>query len=114
MTLINLNEKHNASVSLALPGDWEEYSLAPAWPEDDGAPPRDRATSRHMQLNGRLLAIGSHGELPDLSPKLHPATPGDEQAEVSLAPLQFVFAVFPKAAAKACLKASGSTQYVSV
>jgi len=99
VALVNFDEHRNSSASLSLPGRWEEYLLSPAWFGDDDAPARSKATSRHVQLNGRLLKLGSNGELPDFSAVRHPSA-----ASLTVPPLQLAFAVFPEAKASACSK----------
>merc|ERR1711933_528183 len=86
--LINLDETHTAEAFVSLTGRREDYALSPDWPDDE-TPPRFKGTSRRMRLNGRLLAVGSSGQLPDLRPKGISGS-GNSTKLFAVPPLQFM------------------------
>merc|ERR1712100_643203 len=99
MAIVNLDEQSNASAMVDLPGSYNVGLLAPHWTGDQDASPRSKATSRQVELNGQLLTISSHGDLPPMKAVKYPAG-----SPLTVPPLQLAFVVFPEAKASACLK----------
>lgn len=95
MTHVNFQPADSAQFHLELPGPRNDYLLTPGGIAAAGEYP---FTSRQIALNGRLLAMGTGGTLPDLGPVSAPP-----QSNITLPPLSVAFSVFPQAAHPACL-----------
>ena len=86
-------------------GAVEVYALTPGWDARDlSSPPLYRATSRHLALNGRVLAVDERGALPPMPPELQPPPATGQPTRLTLPPLTAMFAVFREAGAGACMQ----------
>lgn len=101
VVMVNLDTVNIAETTVALPGAWEEYTLAPQWGGDPAAAAATKTTSHNMLLNGVLLAMGDTFELPPFTPTNHASSGGPLQ-RLALEPLTVMLAVFPNAGATAC------------
>ena len=105
VALVNLHESQATDVVVdgAVGGELELYELTPDWPAAEAAAaPSDRATSRRIALNGKVLQLGPDGSLPAMEPRQIAAPPAGQSRTLTLQPLTFAFAVFPSATASAC------------
>lgn len=107
LVLVNTDDAVAVTTSVAGLGGGavEVYALTPGWDARDlSSPPLYRATSRHLALNGRVLAVDERGALPPMPPELQPPPATGQPTRLTLPPLTAMFAVFREAGAGACMQ----------